>query len=82
MAIEQVYAETSAPITLRSGEQIRDLLSDWWEFPAPGVADVRRWLKDSSSPGEPSRSATYVGGMVQVRPHSSASGRPPLVVSP
>ncbi|MEV0168938.1 S-adenosyl methyltransferase [Nonomuraea fuscirosea] len=68
MAIEEVYAGTSARVTLRSSEQIRGLLNDRWEIIAPGVTEVSRWIEDPPPPGERSRSVKYVGGIVRLRP--------------
>lgn len=66
-AIEQVYAGTPSPGTLRSTEQIRGLFGGQWEITGPGVADVNRWLEEPTWRREPSRTATYVGGIVRVR---------------
>ncbi|MCA2228785.1 SAM-dependent methyltransferase [Nonomuraea aurantiaca] len=67
-AIEHVYAGTSARMTLRSTEQIRDLLGDRWEILAPGTTAVSRWFGPLPPLSEPPRSVTYVGGIVRVRP--------------
>jgi hypothetical protein len=67
-AIERVYAGTPARLTLRSSEQIVDLLGDRWEVVAPGVTEVNRWFEDLAPLSDSLQSVMYVGGIVRVRP--------------
>ncbi|TDE32378.1 SAM-dependent methyltransferase [Actinomadura sp. 6K520] len=60
--LQEVYATATAPLTLRSREQIAGLF-DGFDLPQPGVTDVARWPRTRPPAGR--RTITSYGGIAR-----------------